>query len=170
MKLLNALVGTLLLSFSLTAAAQWQWIDKDGRKIFSDRGPGSEIPEKNILKRPAGSKPANVMTPVAAEPEATATTPASAPLAPKDAGVDKALEAKKKQAEAAEAAKKKAEDERIARAKAENCRLAKQAKGTFDSGVRISRTNAAGEREFLDDTARAAEAQRLQGVIDSDCK
>lgn len=170
MKLLNALIGTLLLSFSLAAAAQWQWIDKDGRKIFSDRGPGSEIPEKNILKRPAGSKPASVTTPVAAELEAAATTPASAPPPPKDAGVDKALEAKKKQAEAAEAAKKKAEDERIARAKAENCRLAKQAKGTFDSGIRISRTNASGEREFLDDTARAAEAQRLQGVIDSDCK
>ncbi|WP_313879318.1 hypothetical protein [Rhodoferax mekongensis] len=92
------------------------------------------------------------------------------PVLPKDAGVDKALDAKKKQAEAAEAAKKKAEEERIAKAKADNCKLARQAKATFDSGARISRTNAAGEREFLDDAARAAEAQRIQGVIDADCK
>ena len=73
-------------------------------------------------------------------------------------------------AEAADAAKRKAEEERVAKAKADNCKLAKQAKATFDSGVRIARTNQAGEREILDDTARVAEAQRIQNVIDSDCK
>jgi hypothetical protein len=36
--------------------AQWQWIDKDGRKVYSDRSPPSDIQEKNILKRPAAPK------------------------------------------------------------------------------------------------------------------
>ena len=104
-------------------------------------------------------------------PTTDGTTPAPAPAlaASKPAG-DKTLEAKKKQAEEAEAAKRKAEEERIAKAKAENCTRAKQAKATFDSGVRVSRTNANGEREVLDDAARAAETQRIQGIIDSDCK
>jgi hypothetical protein len=58
----------------------------------------------------------------------------------------------------------------VTKAKAENCARAKQSKATFDSGVRVSRVNAAGEREIMDDTARAAEAQRIQGIINTDCK
>lgn len=169
MKLIKPLIAITLTIASLSAVAQWQWIDKDGRKIFSDRGPGPDVPEKNILKRPAGSKPSG---PSVATEAATTSGPApeAAPALPKDAGVDKTLDAKRKQAEAAEAAKKKAEEEKVAKAKAENCKLARQAKATFDSGARISRTNASGEREFLDDAARATEAQRIQGVIDADCK
>ena len=56
------------------------------------------------------------------------------------------------------------------KAKIENCARAKQARTTFDSGVRVARTNAAGEREVMDDAARAAEVKRIQAVIDSDCK
>jgi hypothetical protein len=84
--------------------------------------------------------------------------------------LDKELEAKKKQAAEAEAAKRKAEEDRLSKAKAENCSRAKQAKLNFESGVRVSRTNASGEREILDDTARAVEIKQVQGVIDSDCK
>lgn len=88
-------------------------------------------------------------------------------------GRDEQLEAKKKQAEkqAQEAAqaKKKAEDDRIASARAGNCERAKRAKATLDSGVRIATTNAKGEREIMDDKARAAELQRIDGVIRSDC-
>jgi hypothetical protein len=90
--------------------------------------------------------------------------------AAKGAGVDKELEAKKKQAADAEAAKKKADEERITKAKIENCARAKQAKATFDSGVRVARTNAAGEREVMDDAARDAETKRIQSIIDRDCK
>jgi hypothetical protein len=84
--------------------------------------------------------------------------------------IDKELEAKKKQAADAEVAKRKADEERVTKAKIENCARAKQAKTSFDSGVRIARTNAAGEREIMDDAARAAEAKRIQGIINTDCK
>jgi hypothetical protein len=40
----------------------------------------------------------------------------------------------------------------------------------MDSGARLARTNAKGEREIMDDAARATESQRIQSVIDADCK
>lgn len=166
--MLQTLLIAVLTGVSAMAHAQWQWIDLEGHKVFSDRAPPTNIPDKNILKRPAGR--------VAPSPDAESKDDASAaPSAGQSAevkptGVDKTLETKKKQAEAAEAAKRKAEEERITKAKIENCARAKQAKASFDSGVRISRTNAAGEREFMDDAARAGELQRIQGIIASDCK
>jgi hypothetical protein len=162
------LISLCLSLMATSALAQWQWIDKDGRKIFSDRPPGSEIPEKNILKRPAGSK---AVSPVPAASSETPGAPKASdkPAKAVDSGVDKTLEAKKKEAEAADAAKKKADDEKQAKAKAENCRRARQAKSTYETGVRIARTNAAGEREILDEAGRASEIQRIQSIIDSDC-
>lgn len=176
MKPISILLAVTLALSAGGVWAQWQWLDKDGRKVFSDRAPGAEIPEKNILKRPAGQRPAPA-APVVTSDDGAAPAAAPAPAAPalpasaaKGVGVDKELEAKKKQAADAEAAKKKAEEDRITKIKIENCARAKQAKATFDSGARIARTNAAGEREVMDDAARAAEAKRIQTIIDSDCR
>lgn len=170
MKMLKILFALGLLCACSWASAQWQWLDKDGLKVFSDRSPPAEVPEKNILKRPNG-RIAAPAAPVAADGASVVPAtpnPASAPLS-KGAGVDKELEAKKKQAADAEAAKKKAEEERIAKAKIENCARAKQAKDTLDSGMRIGRVNGSGEREILDEAARAAEVKRIQSVMASDC-
>jgi hypothetical protein len=149
--------------------AQWQWIDKDGRKVFSDRAPPPDVADKNIVKRPPGRMPAPA-APTSDTPasDAGAAAPALVASAPK--GIDKDLEAKKKQAADAEAAKRKADEERVTKARVENCARAKQAKATFDSGVRVARTSPSGEREIMDDSARAAEQKRIQGIIDADCK
>lgn len=180
MKMHKILLLAVACTWAMGAAAQWQWIDKDGRKVFSDRPPPADIQEKNILKQPGGSLPAR---PVPAPAAATATGDAPAATAPATAaaatpkpaasaagsGKDKELEEKKAQAEAAEAAKKKAEDEKIAKAKAENCTRARAAKAAFDAGKPITQTNAQGERIFLDGPARAAEAKRIDGIVASDC-
>lgn len=152
---------------SLSAIAQWQWIDASGRKVFSDRPPGAEVPEKNIIKQP-NTRLKNIAVEASAPPSAGA--PAAPVTAKPGEGVDKGLMEKKKQAEVAEAAKRKADEDRVASAKAENCNRARQAKVGLDSGARISRINDKGEREFLDDSARAAESQRNQSTIDSDCR
>lgn len=89
---------------------------------------------------------------------------------PQLSGVDKDLLEKKKQAEDAEAAKKKAEEEKALKARVENCARAKQAKATFDSGVRVARQNDKGEREVMDEAARATETKRIQTIIDADCR
>jgi len=161
MKLIRPLICLALSLYALTASAQWQWMDKDGRKVFSDRAPPSDIPEKNILKRP-GSR-GSAATPT--------VTPAAAPgVAAAPAGIDKSLQEKKKQVEDAEAAKRKADEERNARAMADTCSRAQQAKSGLDSGARMARTNEKGEREFMDEAARAAEGERLQGIINENCK
>lgn len=170
--LLLAVAGV---SFAIPALAQWQWIDKDGRKVYSDRSPPADILEKNILKRPAGAKGA--VAPVITEsavaaPAAGASAPAAKTNtnAPKLSGKDAQLEAKKKQADEEEAAKKKAEEEKVAKAKADNCERTKKGIAGLQSGIRVSTTNAKGEREIMDDNARAAEIKRLQGIADNDCK
>jgi hypothetical protein len=173
MKILSTVLTLTLIGFCSTAMAQWQWQDKDGRKVFSDRAPSPDVPEKDILKRPnvAAKAAAPVTKDLAGgDAETPAATPSPARIAPATGGLDKELEAKKKQAADAEAAKRKADEERVAKTKAENCGRAKLAKSNFDSGIRISRTNASGEREILDDTARALELKHLQVVIESDCK
>lgn len=159
MKLLRPLLCVAACLYALTASAQWQWLDKDGHRVFSDRPPPTDVPDKNILKRP-GARGA------AAVPAAPAET--AAPAAP--AGVDKSLDEKKKQAETAEAAKRKAEEDRNARIRAENCARAQQAKAGLDMGGRMTRINEKGEREFMDDAAIAAESQRLQGLISENCR
>jgi len=168
MKMQRLLLTLALLGLSIASHAQWQWLDRDGQKVFSDRAPPFDVPEKDIIKRPnAPAKPAAPTVATAAEAPAPV---ASAPLRPPFSGVDKELEAKKKQLADAEAAKRKAAEDVVAKARAENCAQAKLAKVGLDSGVRLSRTNAKGEREFLDDAARAAEQKRIQSAIDSECR
>jgi hypothetical protein len=166
MTLLRTLLLAALCTVPVVASAQWMYLDKDGRKVFSDKAPPPETPPNKILKQP-GMR-------AAATPDAAAAAPAQAAApavsAPRISGKDKELEARRKQAEAAEAEKAKAQAEEVAKAQADNCARARQAKASYDSGQRIARVNAKGEREFMDDGQRAAETKRLEGVIARDCK
>ncbi len=171
-RLLPCLLGCCLL-LPLAAQAQWQWIDKSGKPVFSDTAPPPDIPEKNILRR--GNLPPPRPNPgvvnLGADDKAPSAAPAAAAPAPEaKPRVDKELDEKVKKAEEEEKAKKAAEEQRVAKARAENCSRARQAKATYDSGIRVARLNAQGEREIVDDNIRAQETKRLQAVIDSDCK
>ena len=165
-------VTGLLLAACSAATAQWVWKEGD-RRVFSDTAPPASVPDKNIVKRPGAGAPLVAPAPATAPAEgaAVAAVPGAAPAAaaPKLPTVDKELEAKKKQAEQADEARKKAEEQRVAQARAETCAQARKAKATMDSGVRLATTNAKGEREIMDDKARAAEAQRMDSIIRSDC-
>lgn len=171
MKPLKHLLTAALLLTAFSAAGQWVWVEKDGRKVYSDRPPASDIPEKNILKQPANR--ARLPEPTAdtaaapasaASQAAAARPPASAASATRLSGKDKELEGKKKQAEAAEAAKAKAEEEKQAKAKAENCERAKRGLTALKSGIRLQKTNAKGELEYYSDADRAAETTRLEAA------
>jgi hypothetical protein len=161
MKMHRSLRALVLFGICNTAFAQWQWLDRQGHQVFSDRAPPAEVSEKHILKRPNG--PSSTPPTIA---ESTASEPDPAPLS----GLDKELQARRQQTDQTEAAKRRSEVERMAKARVENCARAKQSQVTLDSGVRISRTNAAGEREILDDAARAAERARIQALMGSECK
>lgn len=171
MNFLHWLVLGCACALPLSASAQWQWVDNNGKKVFSDQPPPTDIPEKNILRRAGPSPSARAPAPVTPAPEGSsdaAATPKAA--APKPSGVDKELEEKTKKAEAEQKAKEAAEAAKIAKAKTESCARAREGKATIDSGIRLAKVNAKGEREIMDDTARAAEQKRVQSVIDSDCK
>lgn len=165
-----------LAAAALPAAAQWQWVDAQGRKVFSDRAPPPDIPAKNILRQPSGGAPAAAPAPAAGDAPAAAPAPATGAAAParddKAAGApgtDKALEEQKRKAEAQEAAKAKTEQARIAKERQENCARARQSKSVLNSGQLLANTNAQGERGFMDEATRAAELKRADAVIASDC-
>lgn len=165
MKVHQLLFALALGIATLPVMAQWQWMDKDGRKVFSDRPPPSDVPETSIIRKP-------LMRGRTADTGALVASPETGQ--PKVSSVDSELLDKKKQVEKqaseAEASKRKAEEDRVAKLKADNCSRAQQAKAGFDSGVRMARTNEKGERVFYDDAMRSEETQRLQGIIQQNCQ
>ena len=155
---ISILLGATL---SLPAVAAWKWRDKNGQIQYSDTPPPAGVAEQDILQRPRGNQPQVVAL--------AASAPASAALSP-DKAVEPELEAKRRKLEAEQAAKAKAVEEKNAAARAENCTRAKSQLRALDDGVRLARTNEKGEREILDDAARATEIQRTRAMIASDCK
>lgn len=171
-------------SWSLGAQAQWQWTDKDGRKVFSDLAPPPDIPQHNILQQPGGQRAKTAASAASAAPAAAPTlaapsttgTPATlspaaaAPLLPAPgAAKDKELQQRKAALDAQEAARQKAEDAKQAAARADNCSRAQRAKTTYASQRPLRHTNAQGEMVWMDEAARATEMRRIQSVIESDC-
>ena len=159
-----ALATVLGLALALPAAAQWKWRDKRGLTQYSDLPPPGGVPESDILQRPSAATRRTL--PTAAAPASGAS---AAPLAASRAS-NPELEEKRKKAEQDLADKKSAEDTKVAAAKKENCGRARQQLRTIDSGQRMSRTNEKGERELLDDSARAVEAKRARDVMAADCQ
>ena len=160
------LCAALGLAVALPAAAQWKWRDKGGQTQYSDLPPPAGVAEQDILQRPtAASQRKAAAAPAPAASAASGVARAAAPKAS-----EPELEAKRNKAEQDEAAKKKADDAKLAAQRAEACTRAQANQRTLDSGVRISRVNDKGEREFLDDATRAAEAQRTRDLIASQCK
>jgi hypothetical protein len=175
------LVAVLAASFTAPAEAQWRWRDASGRVTASDRPPPKEVPEKDILSRPASAQRRGaVMTPVpeAASAPASGAAAGAAPLAPLAAsaaasgasGLQAEVEARKRRAEQEQAARAKAEEEKLAAQRAENCRRARGQVAALESGQRMARTNERGEREVLDDRGRAEELRAARAVIASDCR
>lgn len=162
MKLLHILLLTVACAVPAVASAQWQWIDKDGRKVYSDRAPPADIPEKSILKQPSGAIRLSA-APATAQPASAASAPAAS-------GKDAALEAKKKQSDEEEDAKRKSAADKLAKDKAQNCDRARNTLTVLKSGVRMKMPNANGEMEFISDADRAKEIERVQGIVTSDCK
>lgn len=164
-----AVVLGLGMALAMPAAAQWKWKDKQGKTLYSDLPPPPGTADQDILQRPAGSGSgrAGAVAPVAPASAASAV-PTVAPLAPR--ATEPELESRRKKAEQEIADKKKADDAKVAAARAENCARAKTYQRSLDSGIRIARTSASGEREILDDAGRAAEVKRTNDVIASECK
>lgn len=152
----------LMLGLLPPAQAQWKWRDQGGQINISDRPPPKEVPEKDILVRPA---------PEPRRPAEAVAAAASAPAKPGVAvPVDRELQARKLAAEQEQAARAKAEEDKAAAARADNCRRARSQVAALEGGLRMGRVNDKGEREVLDERARADELRRARAIIASDCR
>lgn len=173
MRTLPLLLSAALLLVTTTASAQWMWVDKDGRKVFSDRAPPSDIPAKNVLRQPGMAPRTQVEDSPAAKPSQAGVSSRGDATPTREGGkgaLDKVVEERKRQAEAAAQQKQQAEEAKAASAKSENCARARQNLTTLQSGIRIAQVNEGGERSYLDDQARSAELARAQSTISSDCQ
>jgi len=157
---LATLLGLAMLASAAQAQGQWTWRDKDGRVTASDLPPPRDVPDKDILTRPAPR--------AAARLAAAGSAAAPKPAAP--APAERELEARKKATEADKAAKTRADETKQNVALADNCRRARAQLSAMDSGQRIARLNDKGEREVLDDKGRAEESRRAREVMASDCR
>jgi hypothetical protein len=162
--------GLLACGLSGQAFAQWKWKDKNGHVQYSDLPPPQTVSDAEILQRPTGgSRRAPAMAPNSAQAAASAMA-ASAAASGAVKAVEPELEAKRRKQAEEEASKRRAEEEKANAARAENCQRAKAQLRALDDGMRMARVNAKGEREVLDDKARADESKHARDVISSDCK
>jgi hypothetical protein len=145
------------------AEAQWKWRDSRGQVHISDIPPPRDVPDKDVLQRPEVS----VRKP---PPAAPATAAAAAASAPAKAAVDPELEERRKRAEQEQAARAEADKQKAAAVRKDNCQRARDQLATLDSGQRIARIKADGEREILDDDMRAKESKRARDIIASECR
>ena len=162
--------AALLVLVALPVEAQWKWKDKSGHVQYSDLPPPAGTPDQDILARPMAQK-RSASSPFATASAAASAQPtgaASSPLVPRT--VDPELDARRKKAEGEQAAKNKVEEDRIAAVRADNCARARSQLRTLDSGIRVTRTNDKGEREFLDDQQRADETNHAKDAIAADCR
>ena len=155
------------------ALAQWQWIDADGRKIFSDKAPPPSVPESQILRGGDGRPyvPAVKAKPAASaptygfheyKPEPSASPKPQAAAAQKQATkTPKELEQEKK-AKAEQAAKEAEAKRKEQERKQANCKIIRGNQAALDSGRRLATFNEKGERTIMSDAERANERARIE--------
>ena len=169
MKAQKIWIFAALSAFSCSALAQWQWVDADGRQVFSDRAPPAHIGQQKILKRPipaAALQPETAAGTTAAAALQDARDPAARVPQDKEDTARKAQEAAQLKAQEAKA---KQEAAKLAQQRQANCQQAQAAQTTLQSGRMLAHINEKGEQGFLSDTQRQQQLQRAQAVIQSEC-
>jgi hypothetical protein len=165
----------LALAFGAQAQTLWKWRDAAGQLHISDTAPPVGTPAKNIISGPAGgvAVPSALTAASSTTTSTTTTTTFAAAGNGAASGPETALDKKKKAVDKERADKEQADHAALEASNAairkDNCARAQSAQAGIQSGQRIARTNANGEREFLDDAARAAELKHAQDAIASNC-
>ena len=161
---------------STPSQAQWAWKDNNGRVVYSDRPPPTDIKATNIIRQPStqtSANPAPASGPLddaakSADPKSADAKAPPAANAPKTVA-EREMEFRKRQQERADSEKKSSEEQAKSAAKTAECDRARGYMKSLEDGVRVTRTDAAGNREFLNDEQRAAETDRTRKIIQSTC-
>lgn len=161
-----SLAALLLATAGAPALAQYKWKDSRGQVHVSDLPPPRDIPDKDVLLRPA-----TTARPVTTAPAASAAAgAASGAVVATRAPLDPELETRRKRAEQDAKAKAKVEEDTLAAQRADNCQRARQQLALIDNGQRLVQFNAKGERVAMDDAARANEQALARRVVAADCR
>lgn len=167
-----AFAAAIALCTSSVALAQYEWLDHNGRHVYSDQLPPADVPEANILKAPSATTRAEAprQTQESGTPQDGQVAGSSgAAETAASAQDDAALEQRKQELDAAEQARAAEQEQQQQAMRADNCQRAQQSKRTLESGMRVARVNDTGERIVMDDAQRAAELARANEVIASNC-
>lgn len=151
----------LFLAFGLaTGAAQAQikcW-NEGGKRVCGDAPPaGAKVTTMRGASGPADTPPA--------AKDAASKDAAKGPMTP----AEQEQAYRKRQAEAQKNAEKAATERKNADAKRENCERARDAVRQIESGQRIARTDAKGERYFLDESQMAQESAQARQIVQQSC-
>ncbi|MEX5748878.1 DUF4124 domain-containing protein [Massilia sp. X63] len=150
---------TLLLGSTL-AHAQYSWIGANGVRQFSDRPPPPGTPPHKILKAPGRAAPAPAPVPVPEPaPQAAPVAKPAPSLAQREADYRKRVAAREEQEQ------KEAAEARRQRDLAEHCDAAREMRAQLDSGIRVAKFDAKGERSFVSDEERAAQLARVDRAL-----
>jgi hypothetical protein len=174
-----AAAAVFAMAASVAVAGQYQWRDAQGRMVYSDLPPPASVPAARVVKAPAAALSATSASPSSSSgaapaaaaslgsPGATGTSRAATPAAQSIA--DRDLAFRKRQADLAEAEKKAQE---AAGRKLELAKACSDAQGdirSMQSGQRISRIAANGEREFVSDRERAERLEVARKSVREHC-
>lgn len=163
--MIRSAVLILAVTTALPAAAQiYSWKDKDGRTVYSDIPPPTG--EVKTLQRGRGPVPVTEPAAAASSDAAPAVTDTAKPKTT----AERDLEFRQRRAAEAEAKTKADKEAADAADRQRFCEQARNQLNALQSGQRIARPGASGEREFLDDATRAEETTRLQQQIEQNCK
>jgi hypothetical protein len=152
-------LGSMLVFTAVAFAQMYRWVDKDGRVHYTATPPPPGVKARTL------QAPAAPPAPDDAAKDAGARDARKGPLTP----AEQEQEFRKRQLEAQKAREKEALAAKEAEAKQENCARAREALRTFESGQRVSRTDAKGERYYLDDDARARETEATRRAVQDWC-
>ena len=152
MKRLFAAFAASALCLALTGVAQaqqYKWVDQNGKVQYGD------VP-------PPGVKAQRLKPPPGAPAPAKKGEKGEKALSPEAAY-------RKRQEDAQKEREKGAQAEQEAAAKRENCTRAQESLRTLESGQRIARTDAKGERYYLEDAQIAQETSRARQLVKENC-
>lgn len=165
---LRLLAGLSLLAVTALAQAQYVWVDSKGVRQFSDRPPPTDVPLNKIIKAP--NLPKATLIPTEAPPAAAAASASAAASDPKAKApptlAEKNADFKKRQKDKEEQEQKLAKEREDKKNREENCAAIRAAKAQMESGERISKTEKNGERGYMSDQERAANAAKANKALE----
>jgi len=161
-------IGLMLCGLVATAAhAQgYKWVDQNGHTQYGD------IPPAGVKATPLGAPPPPISAPANSAPAPSAAGKAGAPPAAKKGPLTPAeqeLEFRRRIKDAQEAAAKAEKEQQQAREKKENCDNARESLRVLESGQRVARVDEKGERYYISDQQRDADAARAREQVRQSC-